>query len=421
MKKIALSLIAWGFFCGGLILLALTALLIWHGQAYAIPHIVYVEKPLPHFLGGLAGLFGWYVLSGGYRNSAREWARFSARCFLMFFSLGLCLVMGELAYRAYLLAKQNENSFEKFAADHRAGKKQPVHSSHPMALIIQPSDDRQLIYELQPGLDLQFGHKRLRTNADGMRETRDYPLIRQPNSVRIVGLGDSGMFGWGVEQDEAYMSVLERNLNASSSGTVFEVLNLAVPGYNTQLEAESFRVKGAKYSPDVVVIGWCVNDFDLPFFLLEKENFKRRDKSFLMTWMFARTNMANLANGFHMADLRNFNRDKVDTNVVAGTAAEGVSTALRQIQSACAGLHAHLLVFGPMRSDIIGICKSNGVDYVNTLEKIAADQYPSAWAVHFMHPRAEGHEVLAKLLQSELEKRGWLTPRSPDQKSAPAP
>ena len=66
--------------------------------------------------------------------------------------------------------------------------------------------------------------------------------------MRIVGIGDSGMFGWNVEQGEDYLSVLRSNLTARANGVSYEVLNLGVPGYNTQIEVESLRSKGLAYA-----------------------------------------------------------------------------------------------------------------------------------------------------------------------------
>ncbi len=385
--------------------------LIWKGQAYAIPHVVYVELPIPHLLGGFAGLLGWYLIRRGYKNSARQWAVFVAKCLMLTFSILFSFLIGEIGYRAILVAQKNNNSFEKFKADRAAGRAMKVRSSHPMALIIEPVPDRKLVYDLQPNLNMSFGHKRLVTNEDGMRSDRNFSVERLPNSIRILGLGDSGMFGWGVEQGDDYMSVLEKILSGRGDGVTYESLNFGVPGYNTQLESEMLRVKGLKYKPDVVIVGWCVNDFDLPFFMLEEENFRRRDQSFLYTWLFRRPKMTDLVGGFRMTDRREFDVEKVSTNMIAGTAAEGVISAMKSIQQQCDSIGAHLLVFGPMKPEIVKICRDLNIPFFNTLEKIGATEYPAEWAVHFMHPRPEGHRVLAEHLAEELERRGWLRPR----------
>jgi hypothetical protein len=41
----------------------------------------------------------------------------------------------------------------------------------------------------------------------GMRDSQECAHERTPGTVRILGLGDSGMFGWAVHQDSDYLSV----------------------------------------------------------------------------------------------------------------------------------------------------------------------------------------------------------------------
>ena len=43
----------------------------------------------------------------------------------------------------------------------------------------------------------------------------------------------------------------------------YEVLNMGVDGYHTMQEIETLRVKGLKYNPDLVLVTFCVNDFNL--------------------------------------------------------------------------------------------------------------------------------------------------------------
>jgi lysophospholipase L1-like esterase len=62
---------------------------------------------------------------------------------------------------------------------------------------------------------------------------------KKPKGVwRIAALGDSTMFGWGIREEETFPAVLQRALNSGSDSREYEVLNFAVPGYNTAMEAE---------------------------------------------------------------------------------------------------------------------------------------------------------------------------------------
>lgn len=418
-KSMGRSVIDWvcrlaalGFLALGALCLFLVAGMIYEGGAWA--HIIYAEKPVPHFLCGLGALFMAYLFSYGRRNTPREWGRFVGKVLMASFSLVLSLFVAEVALRAYYSALQNANSMEKFKAARREGKPIKVHSTHALGCIIQPSANLKVMYELQPDLDMDFGHRRLITNHEGMRDTKAYPVPRLPNSVRIVGIGDSGMFGWDVEPDEDYLSVLESNLNARNDGTAYEVLNMAVPGYNTQLELEALKDKGLKYKPDLVIVGWCENDYGLPFFLLEKEDYRRRDMSFLYNLMFKRAstkdNHTQVAPGFALRDQRDFDRELVVPELTTGSDIDRVRKALTELKTLSEHEGFKLLVFGPMKSIICKLCAEVGVPYSSSYDLIPDGTYPKEYLVYWMHPNKDGHRVLAKHLEDDLVKRGWLPP-----------
>ncbi len=387
----------------------LTALMMRYGIPWA--HIIYAEAPYQNFFIGVGLLLLAWVVGKGWRSPPAAWRAVFGKTAMLIVSLAISFAAGELLIRALLIRNQEQNSLDRLKQLRALGKKLPVRSSHPMAHIIEPSDHSRLVYELQPNLDMMFGHRVLRTNADGMRDDLNYSVEKPAGVIRIVGIGDSGMFGWGVHQGEEYMAVLRSNLNARAAGPRVEVMHVAVPGYNTQLEVESLRVKGLKYSPDIVVVGWCDNDFSLPFFMLQKENFRRRDVSYLHLLLFDRARFINLMAGAHFRDMRDFDRNQVAEELLAGEDVEGVRSAFRDLRGLAETNGFHVLVFGAMRPEAKALCREVGLPYYDIREQIPADRHPSEWAVHFMHPRAEGHAVLARYLEDELIRLGWIPPR----------
>jgi len=93
----------------------------------------------------------------------------------------------------------------------------------------------------------------LRTNSDGLRD-REYSFDKPKGVTRIVALGDSFTWGWGVGDNEIYTEVLESLLPN------VEVINLGVAAFATQQEFDYLKMKGMKYDPDVVILGFCLND-----------------------------------------------------------------------------------------------------------------------------------------------------------------
>jgi hypothetical protein len=93
------------------------------------------------------------------------------------------------------------------------------------------------------------------------------------------------MFGWGVEQEAPFLSVLERRLNREHPASAWEVLNTAVPGYNAVMEVETLKTKVLKYRPDLVVYGFCPNDASLPNFVRPARDPLSPRESFLWTFV----------------------------------------------------------------------------------------------------------------------------------------
>jgi lysophospholipase L1-like esterase len=76
----------------------------------------------------------------------------------------------------------------------------------------------------------------------------------------VAGIGDSVMFGWGVEEEETYLRLLERRLAAVRPDV--ETVNMAVPGYNTVQEVAHLERHLDAVRPAWVLLGFVGNDFE---------------------------------------------------------------------------------------------------------------------------------------------------------------
>lgn len=101
---------------------------------------------------------------------------------------------------------------------------------------------------------------RVSVNDQGLRGRPVGP--RQDGVSRILVLGDSFAFGYGVGEDETFSAYLEACLNRTGPGA-FEVLNAGVPGYGTVDQLNFLRSRGEALDPDVVVLQFLsANDLD---------------------------------------------------------------------------------------------------------------------------------------------------------------
>jgi lysophospholipase L1-like esterase len=107
--------------------------------------------------------------------------------------------------------------------------------------------------------DRQYKMAGFIANSDRMRN-EDVPVERGPNDFRVLCLGDSITFGYGVRYQEAYPTVLERLLRHALPDRRVHVLNGACPAYTIHQGHEVLRRRGLKYQADVVTIWFGWND-----------------------------------------------------------------------------------------------------------------------------------------------------------------
>jgi lysophospholipase L1-like esterase len=152
----------------------------------------------------------------------------------------LCFaVMGELAVRAYLM----RNTFYDIEM-----------SRYGLALKIE-SEDPKIGHVHRPGSSAHLMDVPVQINSDGLRD--DEYAVERNERRRIVFLGDSLTFGWGVEKEQSFEHLLERELDRTHPT---EILNLGIGNYNTSQEVSLFEAKGLRYQPDLVVLFYFIND-----------------------------------------------------------------------------------------------------------------------------------------------------------------
>lgn len=117
------------------------------------------------------------------------------------------------------------------------------------------------LYAHKSGLDLDLGSFRLRTNALGCRGpevSREKPA----EVFRVLLLGDSVAFGWGVDDEVTFARRLETEANAGASSRRLEVVNTGHPMYDTNQEEATLRELGLALQPDLVILVYVVNDIE---------------------------------------------------------------------------------------------------------------------------------------------------------------
>jgi hypothetical protein len=84
-------------------------------------------------------------------------------------------------------------------------------------------------------------------------------MKKPPGVHRAVFVGDSFTYGAGVLFDDTYAQRMARTLTVDR-GEPWEAVVLAVPGIATPREAEIVRNEAFEYEPDMLFLGYVLND-----------------------------------------------------------------------------------------------------------------------------------------------------------------
>lgn len=146
----------------------------------------------------------------------------------------------------------------------------------------RPVDNPQLSFAHAPNRSAFLMGVPVSISSAGLRDG-EYSLAKPPGVYRIMMLGDSTTFGWGVRQEDTTAKFLERKLNGNlpAGFNKVEVMNTGVGNYDTVQEVTYYETIGYKYQPDLVVLVFFINDPEpVP---VEKKSFLI-DRSYLIAF-----------------------------------------------------------------------------------------------------------------------------------------
>ncbi|GAB5451650.1 MAG: hypothetical protein Hals2KO_19780 [Halioglobus sp.] len=332
---------------------------------------------------------------------------------LMTVSTVVTLLLIEGAFRLYSSATEASG----LEALNRIAEKPAPGTKVTLGSMIQLSANPGIVYELIPDLSVVHLGQHVTTNAAGFRG----PAVTEAKPAgtrRIVGLGDSVMFGWGVAADEAYPSVLAQTLNAVPGEPHWEFINTAVPGYNTAIEVEVLKEKGLRYQPDIVIVGFVANDFAMPRFIRQPVNYLSLDRSFLLQALGIGAAGESLTDAVQEFRDRNIPLGEVDMSRVpphyhymVGT--PGVINSFNELRRLRDkhGFEVIVLVYQFLTQEVRDAITANDFQIVNAAKLWApyaeAQGYTDVReAIRLSesdpHPSAEAHAVIAKGLSDRV-------------------
>ena len=146
-----------------------------------------------------------------------------------------------------------------------------------------------------------FGFRIGKPEEEQVREEVRDEVRNEEGAARILVLGDSFVFGNAVDYHESVPYLLERKLNAMMDKNA-EVVNLGMGGFSTTEEYLVFKEYGINYKPDLVLVGFYINDFQDSLNFKERQYAKKSAferivfKSMLVNWAYWRIKTSHLGN-----------------------------------------------------------------------------------------------------------------------------
>ena len=122
-----------------------------------------------------------------------------------------------------------------------------------------PSDNINLPFVHLPNKSVDLYGAQITTDSNGFRVNDNSHNISNFDD-KILFLGDSFTFGWGVPNDSTFSQLICRWLSKDNKN--ISTINAGCGNYNTIMEVELFKTKGLQLNPKIVVLAYYINDIE---------------------------------------------------------------------------------------------------------------------------------------------------------------
>lgn len=270
--------------------------------------------------------------------------------------------------------------------------------------------DPDLKYVLLPNVRVDYGTFRVDINSDGMRDRE--LRVKDDDEYRILVLGDSVAFGWGVNVDEGVCRVLERELTYSTGQRV-RTVNTSISGYNTTQQQKLLERVGWKTAPDAVLLIYVDNDVKQSLFDVRSErNVLGHSVSHALKESLGRSWLYRLANFTLSYSGSNATRSDVDRSALGW---QDSMDSLRSIARSCRKREVPLLlclyrmnhdaVTDALFEDISQIAQDEQFDLVDAAAWFDdVNRREVQVSVVDSHPNIRGHAILAAGISARVRR-----------------
>jgi lysophospholipase L1-like esterase len=294
-----------------------------------------------------------------------------------------------------------------------------------------------------PSPDGQFEHREPFWVADADEVDKAYPHPEQESSFavstdgrglrgplhsvdkpvgtrRVMTMGCSTTFGWGVDDAESYPAQLEERLQAGGYGK-WEVINAGQPGYTSFQGLWLWDQVARDYDPDVVLIGFVVQDARRAAYTDKSQAILQQDARYLKRNLLWRSRAyLGLKSMLGQVQVRAKERGEGDASAAWRVPPADYVDNLRQLVGRVQDAGALPVLFGfPLeragytethRTILKAAGLELGVAWFDPQQRM--DQASRSQTLYFErdrgHANAEGNQLIARWVQEFLDEKGLL-------------
>lgn len=260
-------------------------------------------------------------------------------------------------------------------------------------------------------------------NSVGWRDN-EHPVKKPAGTFRILGLGDSYLYGQGVKSRDRCLDRLPELLKHEWPKADFETINTGQPGYNTAKELSTLKQCGWQYSPDLVILHFVPNDIEPDIYTKRPkvEFFAEYNNSFLGSdWLSQHSELWALARRKVWGQIKGqaYIRQSIDSFVSQPEKWENCRHSLSEIAEQCQQHDVGLLVvvfpffinlngdypFQIIHDRVKAFCAESKIHCLDLRDEFRSYSGPELW-VHPVdqHPNEIAHGLAAKAIADYLIK-----------------
>ncbi len=182
--------------------------------------------------------------------------QFARKLLLSFGSILLTLLVLEIVFRISNLRGEYHRPYVDvlFAIKGKTVEQAPFGFYTNSAIVSHYDSDPRGYFEMGNTI----AHE---SNSVGWRD-REHSLEKPSSVFRILGLGDSYLWGQGVKRNDVCLAKLSRILQDTIPDKDVETINAGVSAFNTENQFDQLKNVGLAYNPDLVILHFVLNDVE---------------------------------------------------------------------------------------------------------------------------------------------------------------